>query len=205
MANIVTVIDYGAGNLRSVANAISSVGCSVIITDKPADILSAKVLILPGVGSAGATMKSLEKLGLVQPIRDYIAEDRPFLGICIGLQVLLSEAEEGGMQRCIGVIEGNVRMIKADGLKIPHIGWNQVDIGREHPVFEGINKGTNFYFVHSYYAAPLNKAVILGTTEYGISFPSVLQQGRLLATQFHPEKSGLCGLALLQRWLNSLQ
>jgi glutamine amidotransferase len=202
MTGSVTVIDYGAGNLRSVVNAISSVGYSAKVTDKPADILSAEVLILPGVGSAGATMKSLQELGLIQPIRDYIAEDKPFFGICIGMQVLLSEAEEGGHQSCLGVIEGSVKMLKAQGLKIPHIGWNQVNLKETHPAFNDITNGSNFYFVHSYYTEPLDENLVLGTTEYGMAFPSVIRRGRLLATQFHPEKSGTIGLKLYANFLN---
>ncbi|MBG7617430.1 MAG: imidazole glycerol phosphate synthase subunit HisH [Chloroflexi bacterium] len=202
MTGSVTVIDYGAGNLRSVVNAISSVGYSAKVTDKPADILSAEVLILPGVGSAGATMKSLQELGLIQPIRDYIAEDKPFFGICIGMQVLLSEAEEGGRQSCLDVIEGNVKMLKAQGLKIPHIGWNQVNLKETHPAFNDITNGSNFYFVHSYYTEPLDENLVLGTTEYGMAFPSVIHRGRLLATQFHPEKSGTIGLKLYANFLN---
>jgi glutamine amidotransferase len=202
MMGSVTVIDYGAGNLRSVVNAISSVGYSAKVTDKPADILSAEVLILPGVGSAGATMKSLQELGLIQPIRDYIAEDKPFFGICIGMQVLLSEAEEGGRQSCLDVIEGNVKMLKAQGLKIPHIGWNQVNLKETHPAFNDITNGSNFYFVHSYYTEPLDENLVLGTTEYGMAFPSVIRRGRLLATQFHPEKSGTIGLKLYANFLN---
>jgi glutamine amidotransferase len=202
MMGSVTVIDYGAGNLRSVVNAISSVGYSAKVTDKPADILSAEVLILPGVGSAGATMKSLQELGLIQPIRDYIAEDKPFFGICIGMQVLLSEAEEGGRQSCLDVIEGSVKILKAQGLKIPHIGWNQVNLKETHPAFNDITNGSNFYFVHSYYTEPLDENLVLGTTEYGMAFPSVIRRGRLLATQFHPEKSGTIGLKLYANFLN---
>jgi glutamine amidotransferase len=202
MTGSVTVIDYGAGNLRSVVNAISSVGYSAKVTDKPADILSAEVLILPGVGSAGATMKSLQELGLIQPIRDYIAEDKPFFGICIGMQVLLSEAEEGGRQSCLDVIEGSVKILKAQGLKIPHIGWNQVNLKETHPAFNDITNGSNFYFVHSYYTEPLDENLVLGTTEYGMAFPSVIRRGRLLATQFHPEKSGTIGLKLYANFLN---
>ncbi|HEX9896725.1 MAG TPA: imidazole glycerol phosphate synthase subunit HisH [Dehalococcoidales bacterium] len=197
---MIIVIDYGAGNLRSVVNALTLLGYSHRVSQKPADVLSANTVILPGVGAAGDTMKSLEKLALTKPIKQYIAENRPFLGICIGLQVLLSTTKEGGEQKCLGIIPGRVRRL-SEGVKIPHMGWNQVKQLKNHPVFAGIPDNTNFYFVHSYYAVPENNVAVIGTTDYGISFCSVLAQGKLVATQFHPEKSGEWGLKLYDNFM----
>jgi glutamine amidotransferase len=197
---MITVINYGAGNLRSVINTLTLLGYPHRVSQKPADVLSANTVILPGVGAAGDTMKSLEKLALTKPIKQYIAENRPFLGICIGLQVLLSTTEEGGEQKCLGIIPGRVRRL-SEGVKIPHMGWNQVKQLKNHPVFAGIPDNTNFYFVHSYYAVPENNVAVIGTTDYGISFCSVLAQGKLVATQFHPEKSGEWGLKLYDNFM----
>ncbi len=197
---MITVIDYGAGNLRSVVNALTLLGYPHRVSQKPADVLSANAVILPGVGAAGDTMKSLEKLALIKPIKQYIVEGRPFLGICIGLQVLLTTTEEGGSHKCLGIIPGKVRKL-TPGLKIPHMGWNQVKQLTTHPIFSGIPDNTNFYFVHSYYAVPESNTAVIGTTDYGISFCSVLAQGKLVATQFHPEKSGEWGLKLYDNFL----
>jgi glutamine amidotransferase len=197
---MIAVIDYGAGNLRSVVNALTLLGYRHRVSQKPADVLSADAVILPGVGAAGDTMNSLEKLALIKPIKQYIAAGKPFFGICIGLQVLLTTTEEGGRQRCLDIIPGGVQKLPT-GLKIPHMGWNQVKQLKTHPIFSGIPDNTNFYFVHSYYAVPESKTTVIGTTDYGISFCSVLAQGKLVATQFHPEKSGEWGLKLYDNFL----
>jgi glutamine amidotransferase len=196
----VLVLDYGAGNLRSVANAIEKLGYEPRITTSGKDLKNAEAVIMPGDGAAAAAMENLRKLGMVEPIYRYIAEDRPFLGVCLGLQVLLSSTEEGGWHDCLGVVPGHVKRLPA-GLKIPHMGWNQVRQLRKHPVFEGIADGTNFYFVHSYHAVLDDKSVILGETDYGISVCSVMTMGNLIATQFHPEKSGEPGLLLYHNFL----
>jgi imidazole glycerol-phosphate synthase subunit HisH len=197
---MIAIIDYGASNLRSVVNAVARLGYQAKVTSKAADLYQAQVIILPGVGAGGDTMAGLEKHGLVEPIRKTINEGRPFLAICIGLQVLFTGTEEGGWHDCLGVIPGVVKKLPP-GLKIPHMGWNQVRQAIPHFVYQGIPDNTNFYFVHSYYADPDDRSVIAGTTEYGIPFCSVVARGNLVATQFHPEKSGTYGLKIYDNFI----
>jgi len=197
---MIAVIDYGAGNLRSVANAIIKLSYQPRITSRAGDLQKAQAVILPGVGAAGDTMESLRNLGLVEPIKQLIAEDRPFFGVCIGLQVLFTATEEGGGHDCLGIIPGRVKKLP-DGLKVPHMGWNQVKQRISHPLFEGIPDEANFYFVHSYYGAPEDKSLVAGETEYGVAMASVIARGNLVATQFHPEKSGEYGLKMYANFL----
>ncbi len=197
---MIAIIDYGAGNLRSVVNAVSKFCYRPKVTTSPDDVFNARAVILPGVGAAADTMANLKKLGLVSPIRRFIAEGRPFLGVCIGLQILFTSTEEGGWHECLDVIRGPVRKLPA-GLKIPHMGWNQVKQKVSHPVFDGIPDEANFYFVHSYYVDPNDKSVVAGETEYSIHICSVIARGNLIATQFHPEKSGEFGLKLYDNFL----
>ena len=197
---MITIIDYGAGNLRSVVNAVSKLGYQPKVTSNPDDVLSAQAVILPGVGAAANTMANLKTIGLVSPIRRFIAWGRPFLGICIGLQVLFDGTEEGGWHECLGIIPGIVRQLP-NGLKIPHMGWNQVKQKIAHRIFDGIPDEANFYFVHSYYAEPEDKSLVAGETEYGIPLCSVLARGNLIATQFHPEKSGEAGLRFYDNFI----
>jgi glutamine amidotransferase len=197
---LIAIVDYGAGNLRSVANAITSLGYQPKITSSPKDVINARVVIMPGVGAAGDTMASLRKLGLVDPIRRYITEGRPFLGVCMGLQILFAETEEDGCSRCLDIIPGQVKRLPS-GQKIPHMGWNQVKQIFSHEVFEGIPDEANFYFVHSFYAEPRDKSLVAGETEYGIPICSVLTKDKLIAIQFHPEKSGEMGLKIYRNFL----
>jgi len=197
---MIAIIDYGAGNLRSVANAVSRLGYQAKITSIPHEMLTAQAVILPGVGAAADTMANLQTLGLVSPIRRFIAEGRPFLGVCIGLQILFSGTEEGGWHECLGIIPGVVRRLPP-GLKIPHMGWNQVKQKISHPIFSGIPDEANFYFVHSYYVEPDDRSLVAGETEYGVSFCSVIAKGNLVATQFHPEKSGEVGLKIYDNFI----
>lgn len=197
---VITIIDYGAGNLRSVVNAVTKLGFQPKITNNPDDVSSARALILPGVGAAADAMASLKKLGLVSPIRRFIAEDRPFFGICLGLQILFSGTEEGGWHECLDIIPGRVRKLPA-GLKIPHMGWNQVRQKISHPLFDGVPNEANFYFVHSYYAEPDDKSLVVGETEYGVSICSVIARGNLVGTQFHPERSGEIGLKIYDNFM----
>jgi len=197
---VIAIVDYGAGNLRSVVNAIRRLGYQSKITSDPDEVLAARAVILPGVGAAGDTVSSLNRLGLTGPICQYIADGRPFLGICIGLQILFTGTEEGGWQECLGVTPGRVRRLP-DGQKIPHMGWNQVKQMMPHPVFHDIPDESNFYFVHSYYVDPEDKSLVAGETDYGITFCSVVARGNLVATQFHPERSGEAGLRVYDNFL----
>lgn len=197
---MITIIDYGAGNLRSVAKAVAKLGYEAEISSDPQKVLAADIVILPGVGAAGDTMDSLQNLGLVEPVRQVIAGSRPFLGICLGIQVLLTSTEESGGYDCLDVIPGVVKLLPPD-LKVPQMGWNQVKQKMPHPIFEGIPDGANFYFVHSFYVDPADKSVVAAETDYGIDFCSMLIRDNLVATQFHPEKSGELGLRLLRNFL----
>jgi glutamine amidotransferase len=199
---MIAIIDYGAGNLRSVVNAIRKLGYQPEVTSKPEVVLNADIVILPGVGAAADTMSSLEQRELINPIRRVVAEGKPFLGICIGLQVLFTGTEEGGWHDCLDIIPGRVRLLPP-GLKVPHMGWNQVKQKVSHPFFKGIPDGANFYFVHSYYAEPEDKTVVAAETEYGINFCSVVITDNLIATQFHPEKSGDIGLKMYDNFLKT--
>ena len=194
------IVDYGAGNLRSVARAVAHVGGQPLITSNRRDVAAAEALIVPGVGAAADTMRNLRRHRLVEPIIEYIASGRPFLGVCMGQQALFDVSEEGGEHPCLGVLPGRVVRLPA-GIKVPHMGWNQVRVVRPHPIFEGIADGSYFYFVHSYYPRPDDASVIVGETDYGVTFPSVVARDNVVATQFHPEKSGEMGLRMYQNFL----
>ena len=198
----IAIIDYGAGNLRSVANAITRLGYQTKITGNPDEVLAAGAVILPGVGAAADTVSSLKKAGMDKIIRQLVAENRPLFAVCVGMQVLLTGTEEGGWNLCLGIMPGRVRKLPP-GRKIPHMGWNQVKQRRDHPVFEGIPDEANFYFVHSYHAAPDDTSIIAGTTDYGTEFCSMLIKDNLIATQFHPEKSGEHGLRMYDNFLKN--
>ncbi len=197
---MVVIIDYGAGNLRSVINAVTSLGYQPKVTSNPVDVLNARAVILPGVGAAGDTMNNLRKFGLDKAVRQYIEQDRPFLGICLGLQILLSKTEEDGGLDCLNIFPGLVKFLPK-GQKIPHMGWNQVKLKRKHPVFDGIPDSSNFYFVHSYYAVPDDTSIIAGETDYGVTFCSAVAHGNLIGVQFHPEKSGDYGLRVYDNFI----
>lgn len=199
------VIDYGAGNLPNVVRALQHIGAPLTVTNDPAVVAAADAIVLPGVGATKDTMDSLHRLGLVAPLRDSVQRRVPFLGICVGMQVLLQDSLEFGQHACLGIVEGTVRRF-ADSptRKVPQIGWNEVfptPPFAAHPLFDGIPAGTDFYFVHSYYCDVTDPSIIAGTTQYGIDFPSVLCRGNLVAAQFHPEKSGSMGLRLLHNFV----
>lgn len=196
----IAIVDYGAGNLRSVSQAIAKLGHSPSVTLSPKEVLEADAVILPGVGAAAEAMKRLEQAGLSAILRQVIAEGKPFFGVCLGLQLLFTSTEEGGNHRCLDLIPGTVKRLPP-GPKIPHMGWNQVRQTKAHPIFEGIPQDANFYFVHSYYAFPQDSSLIAGETDYGIAFPSVIIRDNLVATQFHPEKSGELGLRIYGNFL----
>ena len=195
----VVVVDYGAGNLRSVTKALEVGGGSPIVTSDAAEVARARALVLPGVGAGNAAMRTLERLGLAEPLVRYAKSGRPFFGVCLGMQLLMNNSDEGESS-CLGLVQGRVNRLPS-GVKIPHMGWNQVKLLREHPVFSGIPSGANFYFVHSYHAEPEETSLALATTDYGISFCSVIARGNLIATQFHPEKSGNVGLRVYENFL----
>jgi glutamine amidotransferase len=197
---MIAIIDYGAGNLRSVANAVARAGHRAVVTGNPGDLSDAAAVILPGVGAAADTMQNLQRRGFADAIRRVAADGMPIMAICVGMQVLFEETEEGGRHRCLGIIPGLVRRLPP-GLKVPHMGWNQVSQKTDHPLFDAIPDEAHFYFVHSYYAEPQDGSLVAGTTDYGIPFCSVLVSGNLMATQFHPEKSGENGLRMYENFL----
>ncbi len=193
------VIDYDSGNLRSVSRALESQGVTPIVTGYAAEFDGADAMILPGVGSGPAAMDALNQRRLVSPIRDYIASGKPFLGVCLGLQLLMDRTEEGNAP-CLEVVQGNAKLLPP-GLKVPHMGWNSVRFNSQHPVLADIPQDSFFYFVHSYYAAPLDLGGVSGTTNYGIPFCSIYAKNNLVATQFHPEKSGPAGLQFYKNFI----
>ena len=195
----IVIVDYGAGNLRSVAKAFEHIGFPARISDDPAELLRARGVILPGVGSSGAAMAALQERRLVEPLREVAARDIPFFGVCLGLQIFL-EASEEDERPCLGIVAGRVKRLP-EGIKVPHMGWNRVSLTRQHPVFQGVPSDSYFYFVHSYYAEPEEPSLTLGTTDYVVTFCSVLARGNLIATQFHPEKSGPLGLQLYENFV----
>ena len=203
---MVAIIDYKAGNLTSVKLGLEYIGVECEITDQPERILAAERVIFPGVGAAGAAMTNLRELGLIETIESVVASGTPFLGICLGTQVIFEFSEEDGGTPCIGIVPGSVkRFTPSDPMcKIPQMGWNAVEIKRPHPLFEHIENGSEFYFVHSYYPCPSDDRYTTGLTEYaGARFASAIGRGNLFATQFHPERSGRIGLKLLEnfsRW-----
>jgi glutamine amidotransferase len=196
----IVVVDYGAGNLRSVARALAAIGAEPRVTEDPKDLDSGDGLVFPGVGAAGAAMRGLTERKLVEPLRAYVASGRPFLGVCIGLQVLMSWSDEGDGVSCLGIIPGKVVHLPP-GQKTPHIGWNQVHQIQPHPIFAGIPDEANFYFVHSYVTQPEDLAWKIGETSYGVSFCSALAYQNVVATQFHPEKSAADGLQVYRNFV----
>lgn len=197
---MIAVVDYGAGNLASVVNALERIGAPVTITHDPDVIQNADGVIVPGVGAAADTMKHLTDLNLADVITEVIRRNVPYLGICMGMQVLLTTSYEGGEHSCLNVIPGTVRRFP-NGLPIPHMGWNQVKHEGDHPLFAGIPDGTDFYFVHSYFIDPDDRAWVGSITDYGVDFVSAVCRGNVMGTQFHPEKSGAWGLKLLENFV----
>ena len=197
---MIAVVDYGAGNLASVVNALERIGAPVRITASHDEILAAEGVVVPGVGAAADTMKHLHALNLEPVIHQVISRGTPYLGICMGMQVLLTSSFEGGEHQCLDVVTGHVRKLPA-GQPIPHMGWNQVWQANPGPMFDGIPDGAEFYFVHSYYVDPVDVKWVGARTDYGLMFPSVLARDNVFATQFHPEKSGKWGLQLLSNFV----
>ncbi len=191
----IAIVDYGAGNLRSVVHAVAHAGLQAVVTDDPAVIRNAPGVILPGVGAAADTMANLRSRDLVGVVHDVIAASTPFLGVCMGMQALFTVSEEGGRHGCLDAFPGTVRRF-SPGLSIPHMGWNRVHQVRPHPIWDGIDDGAHFYFVHSYFVDPGDETIVIGATDYGVRFPAVIARGSVVATQCHPEKSAAPGLRL---------
>lgn len=199
----IVIIDYGGGNLRSVQKAFEHLGHRVTISSSPDVITAAPALIFPGQGASPPAMATLNSTGLADAIRTAINTGKPFFGVCLGLQLLMDSSEEGETS-CLSLLPGTVKHLPQNlipSLKIPHIGWNSVVLHHKHPVFNGIPQGSYFYFVHSYYAILSDSSAVLGTTKYEVDFCSVAVRDNLVATQFHPEKSGLLGLQLYDNFV----
>lgn len=197
----VTVLDYGLGNLKSVAKAFAALGHDVVVTSDTSDIERASLLVVPGVAAFGACVERLAETGLAEAIRSHIEKGRPYFGICLGYQVLFEQSEEDPGVSGLGMFRGTVRRFPA-GMTVPHMGWNTVEYTREEPIFKGIPQKTYFYFVHSYYPDP-EPELVAAVTEYGVEFASAIARDNVCATQFHPEKSSRQGLMLLEnvyRW-----
>jgi len=201
MTETIAIVDYEAGNLTSVRLAVEKLGRRGVITADPEEVRCAERLIFPGVGVAPHVMETLAQKGLDEALTDYAGSGRPLLGICIGAQVILNHSDEGDVA-CLGIVEGNVERLDAPAdAKLPHMGWNGVRCVGAHPLLTGIADGSQFYFVHSYAPSPAEAAAVLGVTDYYGEFTSVLARGNVVATQFHPERSGRVGLRLLENFL----
>ncbi len=198
---MIVVVDYGMGNLRSVSKALEKVGAKVKVSSAPKDILRADKLIVPGVGAFKDAMAELKSRRLIKPIKKFVETGKPFLGLCLGLQLIFSKSEEGGLSRGLDLIKGKVVRFRSKKLKIPHMGWNRLKAKGECPLLKGIPEGTYVYFVHSYYAVPANNKCVAAWTDYGVKFPSVICSENIYATQFHPEKSQKLGLKILRNFV----
>jgi glutamine amidotransferase len=195
---MIAIIDYGMGNLRSVQKGFERVGCDAVVTRDLGEIESARGVVLPGVGAFSACMENLSRFGLIEPIQEVVRKKTPFLGICLGFQLLFSESEEFGKQKGLDLFAGKVvGFHPSETLKVPHMGWNRIEKKTDSPFLDGITSGDYFYFVHSFYVIPQDNSLTATTTEYGGSFVSSIATERLFACQFHPEKSQELGLRLL--------
>ncbi len=198
---MIAIVDYKAGNLTSVQRALDHLGLESCVTPDPAVVARAERIIFPGVGHAGTAMAVLKERGLDVALRQAFAAGTPILGTCVGAQIILGHSEEGDTQ-CLGLIAGDCERFRPtdSALKVPHMGWNSVTLasGRDHPVLRGVPDGAEFYFVHSYYLRPADPADIYATSSHGVTFPAIIGHGNLIATQFHSEKSGPVGLAILR-------
>ncbi len=197
---MISIIDYGAGNLQSVEKALRYLGCECAVTADPRALLAGDGAILPGVGSFGDAMEQLRARGLEQPIHEFVNSGKPFLGICLGLQILFESSEESPGATGLGLLKGRIlRLPKESGLKIPHIGWNSLNIRPDEPLFAGLPEEPYVYFVHSYYLKA-EEDIVTATAEYGAQIHAAVRKGNLMACQFHPEKSGRVGLQILKNF-----
>jgi glutamine amidotransferase len=192
----VAIIDYGVGNLRSVEKAFAAMGCDAVVTSDQSKLRVAKRLVLPGVGAFATCMKELASRGFDELVRERVSEGTPLLGVCVGMQLLFEESDEFGKTLGLGLMRGRVRRFRGD-LVVPHVGWNQVRQRKSHPLLAGVPDDAFFYFVHSYFCEAEDREVVIGETDYGMQYPSVVGQGNIYGVQFHPEKSQAAGLRLL--------
>ncbi len=198
---MIAIIDYGAGNLQSVKKAFDFIGAESVITDNPEIINACDRILLPGVGSFGDAMNSMTEKGLVETVKQNALSGKPFLGICLGLQLLFEESEESPGVQGLGIFKGKIKKFSSDmGLKIPHIGWNSLEIKQKDGIFKGVSENSYVYFVHSYYLHAEDENDIACVTNYGIDFHSAVGKNNVFATQFHPEKSGDVGLQILKNF-----
>jgi glutamine amidotransferase len=197
---MIAIIDYGMGNLRSVEKGFLKLGVQAKVTSEPATVLSADGVVLPGVGAFRDCMRELKDLKLIDAVVQAIQEKKPYLGICLGLQVLFSESEEFGTCRGLDIFRGSVVRFPGGELKVPHMGWNELNIRRGNPLLDGVDDRSYFYFVHSFYVVPEDESLITATTDYGAAFTSMVAKDNIYAVQFHPEKSQTVGLKLLENF-----
>lgn len=198
---MIAIIDYGAGNIQSVSKALAHIGCEAFITRDKDKILKADGAVLPGVGSFGDTIDTMTEYGIKDTVIEYAKSGKPFLGICLGLQLLFPKSEESPDAEGLGIFDGSITKIPSgEGLKIPHIGWNSLDIKKNDGLFKGIGKNPYVYFVHSYFLNASDKSIVSAQTEYGVTIDAAVEQGNVYATQFHPEKSGETGLKILRNF-----
>lgn len=198
---MIAIIDYGAGNIQSVSKALAHIGCEAFITRDKDKILKADGAVLPGVGSFGDTMDTMNEYGIKDTVIKYTKSGKPFLGICLGLQLLFPKSEESPEAEGLGIFDGSITKIPSgEGLKIPHIGWNSLEIKKNDGLFKGIGKNPYVYFVHSYFLNASDKSIVSAQTEYGVTIDAAVEKGNVFATQFHPEKSGETGLKILRNF-----
>jgi glutamine amidotransferase len=197
---MIAIIDYGMGNLRSVQKGLENVGHDAFITRDPDKVVQAGGVVLPGVGAFADAMKNLKASGMDQAVLKAVADGKPFLGICLGQQLLFEVSEEWGLTEGLGIFAGRVRRFPECDLKVPHMGWNKVEIRKDNPLLDGIPDKSAFYFVHSYHVEPIDQEVIIGTTEYGVRFSSFVGRDKIFGIQFHPEKSSALGLKILDNF-----
>jgi glutamine amidotransferase len=195
----VAIIDYGVGNLRSVEKAFAAMDREAIISSDESELRKAERLVLPGVGAFGACMKALKERGFDRLVKERVSEGTPLLGVCVGMQLLFDESEEFGSTRGLGLLRGSVRRFSGE-LVVPHIGWNRIHQTRSHALFQDVQEGSFCYFVHSFYCEPLDQQVVVGETEYGVRYASVVAEGNVCGVQFHPEKSQDVGLRMLRNF-----
>jgi len=198
----VAIIDYGVGNLRSVEKAFAAMGCDAIVTGNDRELRNAERLVLPGVGAFGACMQALTERGFDHLVRERVREGIPLLGVCVGMQMLFEESDEFGRTAGLGLLRGCVQRFSND-LVVPQVGWNQIRQRKMHTLFEGITDQSFFYFVHSFFCVPVDDGTIIGETEYGVTYASVIAHSNICGVQFHPEKSQVAGLQLLRNFARS--